>query len=72
MQLSREEEDSIGEEKEVRREDQEKINRFSRLHSREQTLEGELKAKVVCRPISSGAVRVSTLADLIDRKKRKI
>ncbi|EME47582.1 hypothetical protein DOTSEDRAFT_69505 [Dothistroma septosporum NZE10] len=43
--LSREEEEQIGEEKEVRREDQEKINRFSRLHSREQTLEGELKIK---------------------------
>ncbi|CAK3861055.1 Prefoldin subunit 4 [Lecanosticta acicola] len=41
--LSREEEDEIGEEKEVRREDQEKINRFSRLHSREKTLEDELK-----------------------------
>ncbi|KAK4631416.1 Prefoldin subunit 4 [Fulvia fulva] len=43
--LSREEEEQIGEEKEVRREDQEKINRFSRLHSREKTLEEELKVK---------------------------
>lgn len=48
MQLSREEEEQMGEEKEVRREDQEKINRFSRLHSRQKTLEDELKAKQVC------------------------
>nr|POE86556.1 prefoldin subunit 4 [Quercus suber] len=45
QQLSREEEASIGEEKEVRREDQEKINRFSRLHSREKGLEQELQTK---------------------------
>ncbi|CZT18883.1 probable prefoldin subunit 4 [Ramularia collo-cygni] len=43
--LSREEEATIGEEKEVRREDQEKINRFSRLHSREKGLEEDLKVK---------------------------
>nr|POE72985.1 prefoldin subunit 4 [Quercus suber] len=43
--LSREEEASIGEEKEVRREDQEKINRFSRLHSREKGLEQDLQTK---------------------------
>ncbi|EMC92189.1 hypothetical protein BAUCODRAFT_151620 [Baudoinia panamericana UAMH 10762] len=41
--LSHEEEAQIGEEKEVRREDQEKINRFSRLHSREKGLEEQLK-----------------------------
>ncbi|KAK4504644.1 hypothetical protein PRZ48_002605 [Zasmidium cellare] len=43
--LSREEEEQMGEEKEVRREDQEKINRFSRLHSRHKLLEDELKTK---------------------------
>lgn len=47
IQLSREEEASIGEEKEVRREDQEKINRFSRLHSREKGLERDLEIKQV-------------------------
>jgi prefoldin subunit 4 len=47
FQLSREEEAAIGEEKEVRREDQEQINRFSRLHSREKILEEELKVKQV-------------------------
>ncbi|KAF2461946.1 prefoldin subunit 4 [Lineolata rhizophorae] len=44
--LSKEDEASAsGEEVEVRREDQDKINRFSRLHSRLANLEDELKAK---------------------------
>ncbi|KAE8380619.1 Prefoldin subunit-domain-containing protein [Aspergillus bertholletiae] len=44
--LSKEDEVSAaGEENEVRREDQEKINRFSRLHQRETLLEEQLKAK---------------------------
>ncbi|KAK5116437.1 hypothetical protein LTR62_007984 [Meristemomyces frigidus] len=43
--LSQEEEAQAGEEKEVRREDQEKINRFSRLHSREKGVDEQLKAK---------------------------
>ncbi|KAM3534194.1 hypothetical protein MY4038_002584 [Beauveria bassiana] len=42
--LSKEEENA-GQEVEVRREDQDKINRFSRLHQRELLLEEELKAK---------------------------
>lgn len=48
LQLSREEEAAIGEEKEVRKEDQDRINRFSRLHSRQKLLEDELKTKQVC------------------------
>ena len=36
-----------GEEAEVRREDQEKINKFSRLHARVEVLEEELKVKAV-------------------------
>jgi hypothetical protein len=32
---------------EVRREDQEKINRFSSLHQKEDALEEELRAKIV-------------------------
>ncbi len=44
-QLSREEEEAAGPEVEVRREDQEKINKFSRLHQRELNIEDELKAK---------------------------
>ncbi|KAL4970405.1 tubulin-binding prefolding complex subunit GIM3 [Aspergillus stella-maris] len=45
--LSKEDEATIGssEDTEVRREDQEKINRFSRLHQRETVLQENLKAK---------------------------
>ncbi|KAL1896823.1 hypothetical protein Sste5346_004456 [Sporothrix stenoceras] len=43
--LSREDEEAAGPEVEVRREDQEKINKFSRLHQRELNLEEQLKAK---------------------------
>ncbi|PGH28236.1 hypothetical protein AJ80_00127 [Polytolypa hystricis UAMH7299] len=44
--LSKEDEVATsGEETEVRREDQEKINRFSKLHQRELLLEDQLKAK---------------------------
>ncbi|KAL3436630.1 Prefoldin subunit-domain-containing protein [Aspergillus tetrazonus] len=45
--LSKEDEAAIGnsEDTEVRREDQEKINRFSRLHQRETVLEEKLKGK---------------------------
>lgn len=39
------EDEAAGEEVEVRREDQDKINKFSRLHQRELGLEEELKAK---------------------------
>lgn len=35
----------MGEEKEVRKEDQDRINRFSRLHSKEKLLEDDLKTK---------------------------
>jgi prefoldin subunit 4 len=48
LQLSKEDEASA-EEVEVRREDQEKINKFSRLHQRESLLEDQLKQKQVCR-----------------------
>lgn len=48
-QLTKEDEASTGgEEIEVRREDQDKINRFSRLHQREIVLEEELKTMQVC------------------------
>lgn len=43
--MTKEEEDAVGDEIEVRREDQDKINKFSRLHSHELTLEEELKVK---------------------------
>ncbi|KAK2865477.1 hypothetical protein FQN49_003531 [Arthroderma sp. PD_2] len=44
--LSKDDEATGSEETEVRREDQEKINRFSRLHQREAMLEAQLKAKL--------------------------
>lgn len=40
-----------GDEVEVRREDQDKINKFSRLHQRELKLEDDLKAKNVRRTL---------------------
>lgn len=48
QQLTKEEEASAGgEDMEVRREDQEKINKFSSLHQKETSLEEELRAKIV-------------------------
>ena len=43
--MSKEDEEAAGDEIEVRREDQDKINRFSRLHQRELGIEDELKVK---------------------------
>ncbi|KAK7978004.1 Gim complex component GIM3-like protein [Apiospora saccharicola] len=43
--LSKEEEVAGGDEVEVRREDQDKINKFSRLHQKELNIEEELKVK---------------------------
>ncbi|KAI4280577.1 MAG: hypothetical protein L6R38_004339 [Xanthoria sp. 2 TBL-2021] len=44
--LSREEEAAVGKDDlEVRREDQDKINKFSRLHQREMLLEEDLKSR---------------------------
>ncbi|CAN8104552.1 unnamed protein product [Discula destructiva] len=43
--LSKEDEEAVGDETEVRREDQDKINKFSRLHQRELKYEEELKLK---------------------------
>ncbi|TRX89831.1 hypothetical protein FHL15_009264 [Xylaria flabelliformis] len=43
--LTKDDEATTGDEVEVRREDQDKINKFSRLHQRELSLEDELKSK---------------------------
>ncbi|KKY34239.1 putative prefoldin subunit 4 [Diaporthe ampelina] len=43
--LTKEDEQAVGDEVEVRREDQDKINKFSRLHQRELKYEEELKNK---------------------------
>lgn len=45
--MTKEEEDAMGDEVEVRREDQDKINKFSRLHQHELLIEEELKGKNV-------------------------
>lgn len=51
LQLSKEDEKAASaDEVEVRREDQDKINKFSRLHQREISLEEELAAKHVGYP----------------------
>lgn len=56
FQLTKEEEASAtGEDLEVRREDQEKINRFSSLHQKETALEEQLQGKIV-----SALIRVQT------------
>ena len=48
LQLSRDEEASVGgTDLEVRREDQDKINKFSRLHQKEELLQERLKVKTV-------------------------
>ncbi|KAJ5945364.1 Prefoldin [Penicillium verrucosum] len=44
-QLTKADETSANDENEVRREDQEKINRFSRLHQRQTVLDEQLKGK---------------------------
>jgi hypothetical protein len=47
-QLTKDEEATAqNEDLEVRREDQEKINRFSSLHQKEELIEEELRAKIV-------------------------
>ncbi len=53
-QLTKEEEAAAsGEDMEVRREDQEKINRFSSLHQKEEALEEELRGMIVCSSFST-------------------
>jgi hypothetical protein len=48
LQLTKEDEAAgANEDVQVRREDQEKINRFSSLHQKERGLEDELRAKLV-------------------------
>jgi prefoldin subunit 4 len=47
MVTALQEEEAMGDEKEVRKEDQDRINRFSRLHSKEKLVEEDLKTKQV-------------------------
>ncbi|KAF2756884.1 Prefoldin, subunit 4 [Pseudovirgaria hyperparasitica] len=66
--LTREDEAATGgEEMEVRREDQDKINKFSRLHQREAKLEEELAAK---RKDKEDLEEVSTELELVDEDEK--
>jgi hypothetical protein len=67
-QLSKEDEEAAGEEIEVRREDQDKINKFSRLHQHELTIEEELTMKNV----SAAALRRGRpIAKTVCRRRRR-
>lgn len=66
-QLSREEEETAGDEIEVRREDQDKINKFSRLHQHELSIEEELKAKHVSQIDSTNTLQLAPMPSLLTR-----
>ncbi|KAF2194434.1 Prefoldin, subunit 4 [Zopfia rhizophila CBS 207.26] len=66
--LSREDEASTGgEDVEVRREDQEKINKFSTLHQKETGLEEELKGK---QKEKEDLEEISTELELVDEEEK--
>ena len=54
---------------EVRREDQDKINKFSRLHQREMQLEEDLKTKAVCKPSITGFKKETSLNLRAERQR---
>ncbi|KAI5456410.1 Prefoldin subunit-domain-containing protein [Mariannaea sp. PMI_226] len=62
--------EEASDEVEVRREDQDKINRFSRLHQRELTLEEELKSKSV--RFSSTFSRWSCADEVSQKEKEEL
>ncbi len=72
LQLTKEDEKEAGDEIEVRREDQDKINRFSRLHQRELVLEEELKIKSVSHPYNTSLKEPCRLTSwpLTERERR--
>ncbi|KAH7389907.1 Prefoldin subunit-domain-containing protein [Pyrenochaeta sp. MPI-SDFR-AT-0127] len=66
--LTKEEEASAGgEDMEVRREDQEKINRFSSLHQKEESLEEELRGKI---KEKEDLEEISTELELVDEDEK--
>ncbi|OAL04998.1 Prefoldin, subunit 4 [Phaeosphaeriaceae sp. SRC1lsM3a] len=66
--LTKEEEASAGsEDMEVRREDQEKINRFSSLHQKETALEEELRGKI---KEKEDLEEISTELELVDEEDK--
>ena len=68
-QLSREDEEAAGPEVEVRREDQAKINKFSRLHQRELNLEEQLQALLKKKEELDD---ISTELELVDDEDDKV
>lgn len=71
--LSKEDEANVGkDEREVRREDQDKINKFSKLHQRETALEDELKTKAKDKEDLEELSNELELADEDDRIPYKI
>ncbi|KAF2827997.1 Prefoldin, subunit 4 [Ophiobolus disseminans] len=68
LQLSQEDEASAAsEDMEVRREDQEKINRFSSLHQKETAFEEELRAKI---KEKEDLEEISTELELVDEEDK--
>ncbi|CAK7242715.1 MAG: hypothetical protein STHCBS139747_004213 [Sporothrix thermara] len=67
--LSREDEEAAGPEVEVRREDQAKINKFSRLHQRELNLEEQLQALLKKKEELDD---ISTELELVDDEDDKV
>ncbi|KAL5117975.1 hypothetical protein ACEQ8H_004120 [Pleosporales sp. CAS-2024a] len=66
--LTKEDEASAGgEDMEVRREDQEKINRFSSLHQKETLLEEQLRAKI---KEKEDLEEISTELELVDEEEK--
>ncbi|KAL8735056.1 MAG: hypothetical protein Q9181_002958 [Wetmoreana brouardii] len=71
--LSKEDEAAVGnDETEVRREDQDKINKFSRLHQRELLLEEELKGKAKDKEDLEEISNELELADEVDKVPYKL
>ncbi|KDN67371.1 putative prefoldin subunit [Colletotrichum sublineola] len=70
--LTKADEESIGDEVEVRREDQDKINKFSRLHQRELLIEEELKNKNVRRIPLLGQKTVSNRRGAMQKEKEEL
>ncbi|KAI8932811.1 hypothetical protein NX059_010297 [Plenodomus lindquistii] len=66
--LTKEEEAAAGnEDMEVRREDQEKINRFSSLHQKEEVIEEELRAKI---KEKEDLAEISDELELVDEEEK--
>lgn len=66
--LTKEEEAATGnEDMEVRREDQEKINRFSSLHQKEEIIEEELRAKI---KEKEDLAEISDELELVDEEEK--